>query len=789
MIDKINHYSITNPSSVYDEEAMTALELAGRTSAKVNECVETVNDQDKEIADHKTYVEGRLDAQDKLIPVKVKTAVQDCIDDGSFDEAISEYAGELEARLDNLINSVPEGSTTMDAEVIDGRVDNFGTTRANLGSSVRAQIFDAFSLSTVCAMLGYSVELSVSYGEGDGVAYVKIGNEYIDLRKPNSSIIIEKIYLNGDQASEVADNITANDDGSYTVKLASHTGLVYNVHAKKLYIREQNRQQYGDVLLIANAFSRIFDGFLMKEYLVKQIEALKASDDTANNRVTNLFRSLTWFFYVGYGDRSKVKTEIEAGTGAMIVQLPINLNYLSSQGNGNVTLSESTISEYTFANYVDEINSEYVRVKIPANTALIYDRASGKIGVNTLNQITDRMVILLINNFGLLSEGCLLPFIHDQRIGTLEARVTNVETMGTGNPAISSFSSVERFAGKIATASDYSETFIFATDPHLCHGDDWQTKFDQYMTYLKNVFDATPTSLVIFGGDWLSWNDTATDACIKLGYVDGQLRKLFGDRYISVIGNHDTNYQGDSRLDEDVLSLLWQREHGRTYFTHETRTTKFICLDTDVDWSSGWVEEYFDRQRVFLRDELMNTDKHVVIVEHMHKTNETEINPLAQDVLNVCTAYNARGEVRFGTQSVSFANAVGYVDVILTGHHHKDDLIYTDYESAPAIVITADMQNGNVPTFDLALIDYTERKLHLVREGTGNDRDVVLIGGGETGSLPDNTPTDSALPHAVLTDGEMTALLESGEVGGVYKFVGESTTYENGALYVLEVSE
>ena len=46
--------------------------------------------------------------------------------------------------------------------------------------------------------------------------------------------------------------------------------------------------------------------------------------------------------------------------------------------------------------------------------------------------------------------------------------------------------------------------------------------------------------------------------------------------------------------------------------------------------------------------------------------------------------------------------------------------------------------------------------------------------------------TDSSLPFIVGTENEMTALLESGEVGGVYKYTGTTGTYENGALYVLE---
>lgn len=46
---------------------------------------------------------------------------------------------------------------------------------------------------------------------------------------------------------------------------------------------------------------------------------------------------------------------------------------------------------------------------------------------------------------------------------------------------------------------------------------------------------------------------------------------------------------------------------------------------------------------------------------------------------------------------------------------------------------------------------------------------------------------DSPLPIEVATADEMTALLETAEVGAIYKYTGETTdTYENGALYVVE---
>lgn len=47
----------------------------------------------------------------------------------------------------------------------------------------------------------------------------------------------------------------------------------------------------------------------------------------------------------------------------------------------------------------------------------------------------------------------------------------------------------------------------------------------------------------------------------------------------------------------------------------------------------------------------------------------------------------------------------------------------------------------------------------------------------------------SPLPNEVATEAEMNALLTTAEVGSVYKYIGTTGTYENGALYVVEESE
>lgn len=153
MIEKLNtHYSFTNPASVHDEEALTALELAGRTAAKVNEVVGAQNDfQVKMTEAHKDFQTEMINAHDDLrqewyqektevIPTRVDGAIQNHINSGDFDEAIDKYAGELSKRVDNLLmTNLPQASTTFDAEIIDARLGQDGVRYDNLGKAIRAQ--------------------------------------------------------------------------------------------------------------------------------------------------------------------------------------------------------------------------------------------------------------------------------------------------------------------------------------------------------------------------------------------------------------------------------------------------------------------------------------------------------------------------------------------------------------------------------------------------------------------------------------------------------------------------
>lgn len=138
MIKPINtHYSMENPASVYDEEALTALELAGRTTAKLNEVIKEFN----------TLVEDtqrQLDQMNESIPGTVAQDVQKHINIGIFDQQIGEYIGNLDERVNNLVANGNENS----AEVLDMRVDRLGITYGSAGESLRCGLMDSISTSS-----------------------------------------------------------------------------------------------------------------------------------------------------------------------------------------------------------------------------------------------------------------------------------------------------------------------------------------------------------------------------------------------------------------------------------------------------------------------------------------------------------------------------------------------------------------------------------------------------------------------------------------------------------------
>lgn len=140
MVCKLNeHYSMTCPGSVYDEEALTALELAARTVKKVNECVDLVNQNESDVKN----------AIEEQIPATIASDIMDHIEGGTFDNQIDEHTAAvtaevaenkraMQSQLGNKVDKNGSGQITMNMLAQDVKTAMTGGSVAVVGDNAVA---------------------------------------------------------------------------------------------------------------------------------------------------------------------------------------------------------------------------------------------------------------------------------------------------------------------------------------------------------------------------------------------------------------------------------------------------------------------------------------------------------------------------------------------------------------------------------------------------------------------------------------------------------------------------
>ena len=142
---KLEHFMLPeHHNRLYTEEAISSISLTRDIADKINELVDAYNTLNEwQLAKHQeqdgAIRKGIIYMKDNLL-----NTLHDLIEllqhDGFFEKQVEIYTMELVARLDNFLSNLPTGSTTMDAEVIDGRVGEFGVIYENLGTAIREQM-------------------------------------------------------------------------------------------------------------------------------------------------------------------------------------------------------------------------------------------------------------------------------------------------------------------------------------------------------------------------------------------------------------------------------------------------------------------------------------------------------------------------------------------------------------------------------------------------------------------------------------------------------------------------
>lgn len=150
-MQKLKHFLLAEQSNIlYQHEAISSIALTKDIANKINELIDAYNQLSETDLNWKREQEGTI----RKAIIYIKDNLVNTLDDLmqiKGPEIVARYVEDLETRLDNLLGTIREGHTTMDAEVVDARIGFNRVKYANTGESIRKQfeaiveMIDAFT--------------------------------------------------------------------------------------------------------------------------------------------------------------------------------------------------------------------------------------------------------------------------------------------------------------------------------------------------------------------------------------------------------------------------------------------------------------------------------------------------------------------------------------------------------------------------------------------------------------------------------------------------------------------
>lgn len=459
-------------------------------------------------------------------------------------------------------------------------------------------------------------------------------------------------------------------------------------------------------------------------------QALSTLSDAKANTITTQSA-----VFLGEADKEYVVTWENIGSSNLRLTIPHylrirggNFKYGHNVSNWAESIDTSLEGKYTIDGTALTIDIERY------GSRLVFNTDSKKLFVrSTLESVNNpNDIILMVNGYGTPCGGLLMYNIDLGRIKALEDKAKNIQ------PSINEATQekIMQFA-TLFNNTENVEPFLFFTDPHLTsfRGDGWRAEFNEYMNSLANVYNEAPVERVFCGGDWLGNEEFPSDAFYRLGLIDSTMRKNF-KYYHLMVGNHDTNYQGcldenseryTGKISNRTIANLWARNTKTLYYKVESRQTDFYILDSNAptnDTNGVYDTEYMEEQLKWLAQELnKNTRDNIAIMSHIIMSTNGTIDTAVQNLADIIGAFNSRSSVVIGGETFNFASASGKIRYCMCGHKHADGIYVM---GGVPVVMTTQMREGGVPTYDLCLANYDTNTLHLVRIGTGEDRTITI---------------------------------------------------------------
>lgn len=715
-VNPMCHHAIENCGiSVYDEEALTALQLSAKTAGKMNEVIHAFNDLEESVPD--------IVADD----------VQDHIEKGNFDEQIGKHLGNLNQRVDNILGGLPENPTAMDAEVIDIRMDDNGNTYANAGTATRAQVGQAAGSAKAIVMFPNN-------------GYIK--HDGYDTETGYTRLIL------GGSTMYIIDPYTGKRHTLPISKISQQLpGFVYQVS-------DSPGQNTQTVLMLPP-----YQGYLGVKLGDTPTLVMEYGEGDKHFKVPHDVAPLLYFYYgqvdgpamwsagprsfAGYATDADLAVVDDIVKGSIYLSAGATVGFEKYGTNGGLTVTVDGLLRVRFPSfskkYTDwpsvcgDLDASIYTItnnRISVNLArydyyLVYNVQAQALAVRTATlNLKPGDFILVQVGYGEPVHGALLD-IHTRQ--TAES--------GVAEPFTVDDAKVGAFL-KHFHSLDNKSAFIFFTDPHLCNGTDWESNAEAWMGLVMKYHNILPTESIICGGDWLTNGDTPEQAMYKgryvMGYMDSKVPPLPNPYtgvprfFLNAIGNHDTNEQG--RADESAelwTGKMTEYETAKIWGSSLTADQFGCVMDDPIRMADGtniivlnsmgetstmenfwlYIVNHFAELLGYGTEAPNSPENYIVVLHNYWNTDELTTCMFGSQVLQVCNNYNTNNR---GT---------GRVKAVFCGHRHFD---HNAIVGETPVIMTTHFQDGGSPTFDIVLVDNDTNAIHMYRIGAGENRVVEM---------------------------------------------------------------
>lgn len=558
-----------------------------------------------------------------------------------------------------------------------------------------------------------------------------ISTHVLDI-KANSLVVFYGGELSFNHAKIIEDLGTEKayeTDGNLNINVGASNMLLYDVVDNKLkIISNVNYTSWRHIPLFVTRYNGGASGLLVTPNLDLTTRAINSSMVSLQNDFMNFYNNYKKNAKSSYAFLSNgglIKEYSVTGGSFSIGQSAIRA-FINGQ---SLTFAHADIISQLGATYAYEDTAGNLTIKLGNEYALVYNTSTSALQRVLLSLVNQEIHVLLFTVYytsgsvGLLAE-------NDNNLRLRASKDVTPARLLNSSPSfydVGIESNLTRYEKAVLSAGTKNEQFILFSDPHCFQGD-YEANMLTMMSTIQKYYNCSSADFVLCGGDWLGNSDTLDSASYKLGLIKGIGKSMLGGvNFYNIIGNHDTNYQGTPTLTEDQLSNIWFSGE-KCYYKIKRKNCTFYALDTGLD-NDNTLTAYRYEQLKWMCDALKaNDDEHNAIFLHIVFTNSADptlIAPMATKIGDIITAYNGRSSITIDGTAYDFSECNGKIEFVLCGHVHAD--FNTTLGGVPCISeINTGKGGTGTASFDLCIADFDNKKITMVRVGSGEDREFTL---------------------------------------------------------------